>query len=392
MKQVRIIALAVAMFCSAAVFAQNSNMVYVAGGTFQMGSKDGKDSSPVHSVTVSSFYMSRAKITIEEWMNEIGAYPEGYEEKRTGTRVPKINWKTTAVENVTWYDAILYCNRRSVSEGLTPCYASNGSKDAITYSKLFRTEFPNVTCDWSANGYRLPTEAEWEYAVRGGKKQGTHDYVGGNDAQKAKTAITADGIAQMGAGRSEWCWDWYSSTYYSASGNANNPHGPDYGEMKFSSGGQYGKEVACRVQRGGENEETNKSFPVYLRRSLNPVEYEGLVGPEPCSFRVVRNAVDVSTKKGNIVWHDVGVNVNGTMYTYFMTDDYDSLRKELAKYNCRAPATGDLRFNSALAQSVRDKMAELGACWSITTSNGIDILNYYTPNEGAYFVYLKNLQ
>ena len=65
MKQVRIIALAVAMFCSAAVFAQNSNMVYVAGGTFQMGSKDGKDYSPVHSVSVSDFYMSRNKVTID---------------------------------------------------------------------------------------------------------------------------------------------------------------------------------------------------------------------------------------------------------------------------------------------------------------------------------------
>ena len=268
----------------APLVAQNSGMVYVEGGTFQMGSKEESDASPVHSVTVSSFYMSRAKITIDEWMNEIGAYPEGYEENRTGTRVPKINWKTTAVENVTWYDAILYCNRRSVSEGLTPCYASNGSKDAITYSKAFRTEFPNVTCDWSANGYRLPTEAEWEYAARDGKRQSATNYIGGNNAQKAMTAVTADGIAQMGAGCSEWCWDWYSSTYYAASGNANNPHGPDYGEMKFSSGGQYGKETACRVLRGGN------STPVYSRMSLNPVEYEFLVGSFPCSFRVVRNA------------------------------------------------------------------------------------------------------
>ncbi|MCH5282508.1 MAG: SUMF1/EgtB/PvdO family nonheme iron enzyme, partial [Treponema sp.] len=213
----------VLVFVAASLAAQNSGMVYVEGGTFQMGSKEESDASPVHSVTVSSFYMSRAKITIDEWMDEIGVYPEGYEENRTGTRVPKINWKTTAVENVTWYDAILYCNRRSVSEGLTPCYASNGSKDAITYSKAFRTEFPNVTCDWSANGYRLPTEAEWEYAARDGKRQSASNYIGGNNAQKAMTAVTADGIAQMGAGCSEWCWDWYSSTYYAASGNANNP-------------------------------------------------------------------------------------------------------------------------------------------------------------------------
>lgn len=291
MNHLKSMILTVALVFVAPPLAAQSNMVYVAGGTFQMGSKSGwMDSRNVHSVTVSSFYMSRAKITIDEWMNEIGAYPEGYEENRTGTRVPKINWKTTAVENVTWYDAILYCNRRSVSEGLTPCYASNGSKDAITYSKAFRTEFPNVTCDWSANGYRLPTEAEWEYAARDGKRQSATNYIGGNNAQKAMTAVTADGIAQMGAGCSEWCWDWYSSTYYAASGNANNPHGPDYGEMQFSSGGQYGKETACRVLRGGWSSEKEASISVYSRLSLNPVEYEFLVGPEPCSFRVVHNA------------------------------------------------------------------------------------------------------
>lgn len=390
MRQVRLIAVAVATLCAAAASAQSS-MVFVEGGTFQMGSKDDifKDTAPVHSVTVSSFYMSRAKVSIDEWMDEIGAYPDGYEENRTGTRVPKINWKTTAVQNVTWYDAILYCNRRSVSEGLTPCYASNGSKDAITYSKKFRTEFPNVTCDWSANGYRLPTEAEWEYAARGGKKQNTSSYIGGNNEQKAKTATTADGITQMGAGCSEWCWDWYSSTYYAASDNATNPHGPDYGEMKFSSGGQYGKDTMCRVQRGGENSDSHDSLPVYMRQYLNPLEYETLVGPDPCSFRVVRNANTISAKKGSVVQRNVEVNINGTTYTYFMTDDYDALTAELANYNCRAPSSGELRPNPALAQSVRDKMKEVGACWSI--SNG-HVVNYYTPSEGPSIVYLTDLQ
>ena len=290
MKHSKTIALLVATLCAAALSAQSNSMVLVEGGTFQMGNSDEKDASPVHTVTVAGFYMSRMKITIDEWMDEIGAYPEGYEESQTGTRVPKINWRTTAVENISWYDAILYCNRRSVSEGLTPCYASNGSKDAITYSKKFRVEFPNVTCDWEANGYRLLTEAEWEYAARGGKNQKSYKYVGGNDAQKAKSAVTADGIEQMGAGKAEWCWDWYSSAYYAASGNSSNPRGPDYGESMFSSGGQYGGKVSCRVLRGGEDSEFETSHPVCLRQYLNPVEYEFLVGPEPCSFRVVRNA------------------------------------------------------------------------------------------------------
>lgn len=277
------------------LFAQSgkpNSMMFVEGGTFQMGSTEEQNASPVHTVKVGGFYMSRLKVTIDEWMNEIGVYPEGYEENRTGTRVPRIEWKTAAVQNITWYDAILYCNRRSVSEGLTPCYASNGSKDAITYSKKFRVEFPNVTCDWKADGYRLPTEAEWEYAARDGRKRSAYKYIGGNSAQKAKNAVTADGLEQMGSGRHEWCWDWYSSTYYAASGNGDNPHGPDYGEVKFSSGGQYGGKVSCRVQRGGENSNVvgEPSFPVCMRSYLDPAEYEMLVGPEPCSFRVVRRA------------------------------------------------------------------------------------------------------
>ena len=246
-------------------FAQNT-MLYVKGGTFQMGSEDSADKdAPLHTVTVSDFYITQTKVTINDWMNEIGAYPDGYEEKYYGRRVPRAQWTTTAVANVNWYDALIFCNRRSVDEGLTPCYASNGSKDAITNSQYFRTEFPNVTCDWSANGYRLPTEAEWEYAARNEKRV--------KDFQK---------------GNSEWCWDWYSSSYYQASKNAKDPHGPDYGESIFSSGGQYGGYIMCRVHRGGVNSE-GRVIRIDQRRWLAPVEYEGLVGPEPLSFRVVRN-------------------------------------------------------------------------------------------------------
>ena len=267
MKKSKILAIAFGLVLGlGSAFAQNT-MLYVKGGTFQMGNSSEED-APVHNVTVSDFYISQTKVTINDWMNEIGGYPDGYEEKYYGRRVPRAQWTTTAVANVNWYDALIYCNRLSVEEGLTPCYASNGSKDAITNSQYFRTEFPNVTCDWSANGYRLPTEAEWEYAARNEKRV--------KDFQK---------------GNSEWCWDWYSSSYYQASKNAKDPHGPDYGEPVFSSGGQYGGYIMCRVQRGGLSGEAPAGWvtPFYQRFYLNPVEYEMIVGPEPASFRVVRN-------------------------------------------------------------------------------------------------------
>ncbi|MDR1374834.1 MAG: SUMF1/EgtB/PvdO family nonheme iron enzyme, partial [Treponema sp.] len=132
-----------------------ATMMRVEGGTFQMGSNNGSsDEKPVHRVTVKSFYMGKYEVTQGEWIRVMGSNPS--------------NWKgdTLPVEKVSWYDAVEYCNKLSRQEGLTPAYW--GSRDSIT-------------CDFNATGYRLPTEAEWEYAAKGGNKGSmTYEYAGGN--------------------------------------------------------------------------------------------------------------------------------------------------------------------------------------------------------------------
>ena len=121
------------------------NFVLIEGGTFMMGSPEdeawrGSDETR-HEVTVSDFYMSAYELTQKEYESVMGENPSNFK----GDELP--------VENISWLDAVNYCNARSESEGLTPVYTIDGQ---------------NVTWDRSADGYRLPTEAEWEYACRAG--------------------------------------------------------------------------------------------------------------------------------------------------------------------------------------------------------------------------------
>ena len=298
-KNLLVLALVLALATSmvAPLMAQaNGGMKLVQGGTFTMGNTDqskkeswNEGEFPAHTVWVGSFYVSEQPITLEQWMSEINMYPYGYNEtynkivvkgdsfiypdnygKPDNSKfVPSAHWKFTAAANITWFDALTYCNRRSIAEGLTPCYASNGSTDAVTNPKYFRdkNDLPNITCDWNANGYRLPTEAEWEFAARKGVLKNDYPYNGGDWASD----------------KYEWVWDWYSSNYYQMSGNSTNPRGPVYGEIQYSSGGRTDRrEVPCRVIRGPISNPSS-------RGKLDPGDYEIMVGPHPIAFRVVRN-------------------------------------------------------------------------------------------------------
>ncbi len=127
--------LAAAVFAAASLTA--GEMVLIPGGTFVMGG-DGKD-APKHQVTVSPFLMDKCEVTQKEFSELTSGNPSRFK----GNDLP--------VECIRWKDAVNYCNARSVQEGLKPCYDPETGK-----------------CDFSADGYRLPTEAEWEYACRAG--------------------------------------------------------------------------------------------------------------------------------------------------------------------------------------------------------------------------------
>ena len=136
-------------------------MVYVEGGSFQMGSTDGQsDEEPVHSVRVDSFYMTETEVTFDQYdayCDDQGISKPGDWGWGRGSR-PAID--------VSWYDAVKYCNWLSEQAGLPKAYSISGT---------------SVNWNQNAEGYRLPTEAEWEYAARGGKQSRGYKYAGSNN-------------------------------------------------------------------------------------------------------------------------------------------------------------------------------------------------------------------
>ena len=131
-------------------YSQDSNFVRIEGGTFLMGCDTccWSNASPVRNVTVSCFYMSRYVVTQGEWYDMLGTNPSRIQGTELATGV---NWRNLPVVRVSWFDAVEFANHKSQRAGLIPAYTITG----IGYNRI-------VTWNRNANGYRLPTEAEWE--------------------------------------------------------------------------------------------------------------------------------------------------------------------------------------------------------------------------------------
>ena len=168
------------------------------------------------------------------------------------------------MENVSWYDAIAYCNQLSIKTGHTPCYRYKGKgTNPEDWPAGWKEDTHNhISCDFAANGYRLPTEAEWEYAARGGRNAMNTLYAGGSDIDEvAWHKSNSDGhphevgskasnelqLFDMSGNVWEWCWDWYDNGDNHRN-QANNPRGPENGSERVLRGGSwYFKPEACRI-------------------------------------------------------------------------------------------------------------------------------------------------
>ncbi len=233
---------------------ENSNMIFVEGGSFHMGSDRGEsDESPTHLVTLSSFFIGKYPVTQKEWemimKNKPSVFKKGYIIDYgffgIGKKVIENDTDNYPVDFVSWFDAIRFCNLLSEKEGLESVYVINDSE---------------VNCNWQADGYRLPTEAEWEFAARGGNlsmefaysgsnkldEVGWYDENSGNQTHEVGTKRANElGIYDMSGNVCEWCWDIYGK--YSALSETN-PRGTSNGSYRVIRGGcwQYG-DFYCRV-------------------------------------------------------------------------------------------------------------------------------------------------
>ena len=233
----------IALTLSMSAFAQNSpEMILVEGGTFAMGNDFAKsygatvgDESPQHNVTLKSFYISKTEVTFD--LFDLFCNTTGYKKPSDGG----FGRGQLPVCNVSWESATMFCNWLSMRDGYDKVY--NITIDSTSFA---------ISINNDANGYRLPTEAEWEYAARGGSKSKTFAYSGSNDYNEvAWCRINAEkpqpvgskaeneiGLQDMNGNVWEWCWDFYGKDYYKSSPTTD-PAGPDKGVERVFRGGYW---------------------------------------------------------------------------------------------------------------------------------------------------------
>lgn len=333
----------------------NSNFVLIKGGSFVMGSPESEDwrsnDETQHSVSVASFYMAKYEVTQKEWREVTGKNPSNF----TGDKLP--------VESVTWLETIEFCNSLSRREGRTPVYTITGGGLSVSWNR-------------AANGYRLPTEAEWEYAARAGTKTpfysrrvpgaddvnfyGHYPYqieqnyfndsvletrpgvYRGKTVDVGSFAANPNGLYDIYGNVGEWCFDYYGD--YGRSPQSN-PTGASEGTRRVYRGGgwnDFGKNLRSAYRAALSQD--NGAYNVGLRLVCN--------ADDSVKGTVTTREISTATKtaKGNalIIFYSWSGNTRGVAKEIARQTGYDIIELELV-------TPYSTNYNTVLDQAQRDQ-------------------------------------
>ena len=260
----------------------------ISGGTFTMGNSSAGDGLE-RMVNVDAFLIGKTKVTYAEWKTvKAWADTHGYDFDNFGKTIFELDY--SPVVDVSWFDVVKWSNAKSEMQGLVPVYYTDATFSSDSVYRTGHTDVSNWMVNWSANGYRLPTEAEWEKAARGG--------LVGKLYQNGDTlpSTNLDGYGTNGYGLydittpfGEWCWDWYGDY-----NRLNDQQGPLTGDYRVVRGGSLG--IVSQ----------SDSSRVSYRGSGNPNFSGGLMG-----LRLVRNALPAGFPSvGRPVVSDIGISVS----------------------------------------------------------------------------------
>ncbi len=267
--------------------ASGIEMVAIPGGWFEMGSSKGQpDELPRHKVYISPFFMDKFEVIQQEFKKYQISDPSHFKSP------------TNPLDQINWTDAAVYCNERSLAEGLEPCY------DEETWR-----------CNFDANGYRLPTEAEWEYACRAGSTtaysfgddpRALKDYGWFKENSAGRTHPVGQkkpnpwGLYDMHGNVAEWCNDFYRESYYRSS-PAKNPTGPPSGTERVLRGGAWNSTPqACRS----------------AYRASDPSINDTCLASDTIGFRCVRRVSKKPSSEANMTDDNPRKPISKTAFIY----------------------------------------------------------------------------